>query len=72
VLVDGGEERHPEGSYNIEWREGKKRVRLSVGQDAQDAAAWRMRKEAELNAINNGVAVVTAENQAKNNTLHAH
>jgi integrase/recombinase XerD len=36
-------------------------VRLSVGKDAADANARRLRKEAELNAVNNGVAVV-AEN----------
>jgi integrase/recombinase XerD len=58
VLVNGNEERHPEGAYYLEWREGSKRVRLSVGKDAQDAAARRLRKEAELNAINNGVAVL--------------
>jgi hypothetical protein len=45
----------------LEWREGGKRVRLSVGKDAADANARRLRKEAELNAVNNGVAVV-AEN----------
>ena len=37
VLIDKVEERHPEGSYNIEWREGKKRIRLSVGKNAQDS-----------------------------------
>jgi integrase/recombinase XerD len=58
VLVNGEEERHTEGAYYLEWREGTKRVRLSVGKDAQDAAARRLRKEAELNAVNNGVAVV--------------
>jgi integrase len=58
VLVNGREERHSEGSYYLEWREGKKRRRLSVGKDAQDAAARRQRKEAELNALNNGVPVV--------------
>lgn len=58
VIVNGTEERHPEGSYYLEWREGSRRVRLSVGKDAQDAATRRLRKEAELNAINNGVAVV--------------
>ena len=58
VLVNGNEERHPEGAYYIEWREGPKRVRVSVGKDAQDGAARRLRKEAELNAVNNGVAVV--------------
>jgi integrase/recombinase XerD len=34
VLVNGKEERHPEGAYYLEWREGGKRVRLSVGKDA--------------------------------------
>jgi integrase/recombinase XerD len=58
VHVNGHEERHPEGAYYLEWREGAKRVRLSVGKDAQDAAARRLRKEAELNAINNGVSVL--------------
>ena len=58
VVVHGKEERHPEGAYYLEWREGAKRVRLSVGQDAQDASARRLRKQAELNAVNNGVAVV--------------
>jgi integrase len=58
VLVNGKQEQHPEGAYYLEWREGGKRVRLSVGKDAQDAAARRQRKEAELNAVNNGVTVV--------------
>jgi len=58
VHVNGQEERHPEGAYYLEWREGAKRVRLSVGKDAQDAAARRLRKEAEINAINNGVTVL--------------
>jgi integrase len=58
VLVDGKEERHPEGAYYLEWREGTKRVRLSVGKDAADASARRQRKEAELNAVNNGATLV--------------
>jgi integrase len=58
VLVNGTKERHPEGAYYLEWREGSKRVRLSVGKNAQDAANRRLRKEAELNAVNNGVTVV--------------
>jgi hypothetical protein len=33
-------------------------VRLSVGKDPADASARRQRKEAELNAVNNGVSVV--------------
>jgi integrase len=58
VLVNGQQERHPEGAYYLEWRENGRRVRLSVGKDAQDAAARQQRKQAELNAINNGVAVM--------------
>lgn len=54
VLVEDREERHPEGAYYISWYEGKRLIRPSVGKDAQDAAARRQRKEAELNALNNG------------------
>ena len=58
VLVNGRPERHPEGAYYLEWREKGMRIRLSVGKDAQDAATRRQRKEAELNALNNGVPVL--------------
>ena len=58
VLVHGKQERHPEGAYYLEWREKGRRIRLSVGKDPQDASARRQRKEAELNALNNGVTVV--------------
>jgi len=58
VLVHGREERHPEGAYYLEWRENGKRVRLSVGKDATDASAKRQRKVSELDALNNGVAVM--------------
>src|ERR1700723_4121286 len=58
VVVSGKEERHPEGAYYLEWREDAKRVRLSVGKDPADASARRLRKEAELNAVNNGVSVM--------------
>jgi integrase len=57
VLVNGKPERHPEGNYQLEWREGAKRVRISVGKDATDASAARLRKEAELNAVNHGVPI---------------
>jgi integrase/recombinase XerD len=58
-LVNGKEERHPEGAYYLEWREDAKRVRLSIGKDSADASARRQRKEAELNALNSGVAVMS-------------
>jgi len=58
VIVNGIEERHPEGAYYLDWRDGGKRIRVSVGTNAQDAATMRQRKEAELNAKNNGVSIV--------------
>jgi integrase/recombinase XerD len=58
VLVNRKQERHPEGAYYLEWREKGRRVRLSVGKDGQEAAARRQRKQAELNALNNGVSVL--------------
>jgi integrase/recombinase XerD len=58
VHVNGHIERHPEGAYYLEWRENGRRVRLSVGNDAADASTRRLRKEAELNAVNAGVTVV--------------
>jgi integrase len=57
VMVNAQQERHPEGAYYLEWWEGAKRIRLSVGKDAGDASARRLQKEAELNAVNHGVAV---------------
>jgi integrase/recombinase XerD len=69
VLVNNKPEQHPEGAYYLEWREGSKRVRLSVGKDAADAAARRLRKEAELNAVNNGVSVVPTNGQNGHRSL---
>ena len=59
VIVNGQEEVHPEGAYYLEWRDGAKRHRLSVGKNAADASARRLAKEAELNAINHGVPVAS-------------
>lgn len=71
VMVNGQQERHPEGAYYLEWRENGRRVRLSVGKDAQDAAARRLRKEAELNAVNNGVSVVPESGENGHRSLTA-
>ena len=70
VIVNGKQETHKEGAYYLEWREGAKRVRLSVGKDPADASARRLRKEAELNAVNNGVSVVP-EGQNGNRSVAA-
>jgi integrase/recombinase XerD len=71
VLVNGREERHPEGAYYLEWRDGAKRIRLSVGKNAADAGARRQRKEAELKALNNGVTVVPDDGQNGHRSLAA-
>ena len=70
VLVNNKPEHHPEGAYYLEWREGGKRVRLSVGKNAADASARRQRKEAELNAVNFG-ATITPEHATGNRLLAA-
>lgn len=59
VVVNGKEEKHPEGAYYLDWYEGRKRIRLSVGRDAADAFARKQRREAELRAIAEGATVVT-------------
>lgn len=71
VLVDGKEIRCPDGAYYIEWRENGKRIRLSVGKNPQDAAVRRLRKEAELAAVSNGVSVVPDTGHTKRRTLTA-
>src|SRR6202142_4298573 len=71
VVVNGREERHPEGAYYLEWREDAKRVRLSVGKDASDANARRLRKEAELNAVNYGVPVMPNNGKHRHRSLAA-
>ena len=62
VIVDGKEEKHPEGAYYIEWRDAGKRIRLSVGKDAADASAMRLRKETELNHGNGSVPQIIGNN----------
>jgi integrase/recombinase XerD len=61
VLVNGKEERHPEGAYYLDWRTNGVRVRLSVGKNAQDALAQRDRKTFELNAAAHGIVVQSEE-----------
>ena len=60
VMVEGTEERHPEGSYYIDYREGEKRVRISVGKNAADAQSARLAKQAELNAVKAGLEILDA------------
>ena len=65
VIVDDKPEKHAEGAYYLEWREGTRRVRLSVGNDATEASTRRLRKEAELNAIANGVPLAAVESNGR-------
>jgi hypothetical protein len=58
VIVAGREERHPKGAYYIEWHEGSKRLRRSVGKDANAAAAQRQRQEQILSSKAVGLQVV--------------
>jgi integrase len=58
VIVAGREERHPEGAYYVEWYEGAKRIRRSVGKDAATAAARRLQQEKKLEAQAAGLKLV--------------
>src|SRR5438270_11358973 len=58
ILIAGKEERHPEGAYYLEWYEGSKRIRQSVGKDAAAAAAKRHRQEQVLASKAAGIKLV--------------
>ncbi|MGA2538412.1 MAG: hypothetical protein ABSF53_20550, partial [Terracidiphilus sp.] len=57
VIVDGHQEKHPGGSYYLEWRENGRRKRLSVGRDAAVAFNSQIRKIKELEARAEGLEV---------------
>lgn len=57
VTVNGNQEKHPEGSYYLEWREKGQRKRLSVGKDAVVAFNSQIRKIKELEARAEGLLV---------------
>ena len=58
VYVGDRQERHPEGRYYLEWYEGSKRIRRSVGKDAAAADAQRQRQEQILASKALGIQVV--------------
>ena len=64
VLVDGKPEHHPGGSYYIDWTEGAKRIRKSVGKDAAKAAARRYLQEGYLAAEQSGMKLPELETNA--------
>jgi hypothetical protein len=45
VIVDDKPEKHAEGAYYLEWREGTRRVRLSVGNDATMSSTRSLRRK---------------------------
>ena len=55
VRVRGKEERHPEGSYFLEWSDQGRLHKEAVGPDAQQAADKARVKEAQLAAERNGI-----------------
>jgi len=57
VWVNDREERHTEGTYYIDYKVADRRVRESVGTNAQEAAARRDQKQVELAAKNSGLVV---------------
>jgi integrase len=64
VLMGGKEVRCPKGTYYIDYTDSSgKRVRTSVGTVAAEAQASRLRKEAELRAIAQGLSVVSGDGE---------
>jgi hypothetical protein len=60
VWMDGKEVRRPKGTYYIDYTDSSgKRARTSVGALAAEAQATRLRKEAELRAIAQGLNVTS-------------
>lgn len=72
VWVDGHEERHPEGAYYIDYTDGNgKRIRTSVGKAAKEAQTHRLRKEAELRALAQGLNIVSEDGVPKRSIILA-
>lgn len=57
VMVDGHQEKHPEGAYYLDRTEEGKRSRISVGSDATAAYNCRVRKQRELEALESGLII---------------
>jgi hypothetical protein len=63
VRIKGAVEVHPEGTYYLEWREGKSRSREPVP-DKADVLDWARRKFLELQAAKAGVLIAETPEQA--------
>ena len=62
VMIAGNEERHPGGTFYLSFYDGERQIRVAVGKEVSGALVARDRKRAELEAKNNGVEIVEAEN----------
>src|SRR5437016_14423045 len=60
VLIDGKPERHPEGTYYIEWYENGRRCRQSV-KDSAEVLEHARRKAIELDAGKAGIEVAEVD-----------
>jgi integrase/recombinase XerD len=63
VIVADREERHPEGAYYLEWYDGARRVRRSIGKDAATAAARRHQQEQVLASKAASIRIADEGNQ---------
>lgn len=70
VVIDGKEERVGPGAYYIDWTQGT-RQRKAVGKDAATAFARKLRKETELVATAQGIALVPEPEDEKRRNLAA-
>ena len=61
VLIGDREVAAQGGNFILDWYEGGKRMRKSVGKDAADAINQRDRKVAELTAASNGLTVTNGD-----------
>src|SRR5947207_12611 len=64
VLVNGKEEHHPEGAYYISWYAGAQLKRVSVGTDA-NAAAARVHRQEQILAARNVPGLTVVDDAAK-------
>jgi len=64
VLIDGQPERHPEGTYYIEWYEAGRRRRQSV-KDSAEILEQARRKVVELDAEKAGLQIADNENEKR-------
>lgn len=61
VLIGGKSEYKPEGTYYLDWYEGKTRKRAVIGEDAGEANRRKLIKQAELNAVAHGLILLPPE-----------